>query len=209
MGTEELPPFEGLREEDASADPLEQFQRWLDAALAAEMHEPSAMTLATSNREGHPSARVVLLRGFDARGFTFFTHYESRKGDELADNPRAALVFYWAELERQVRIEGRIEQVTPPESDAYFQTRPRGSQLSAWAAHQSDVVPHRAALERRVAELETQYRDQPVPRPPYWGGYRLAPTVIEFWQGRLNRLHDRLRYRRLDDGSWRRERLAP
>lgn len=199
---------DGLSESDVSADPFEQFQRWLDDAIKAEIEEPYAMTLATADRSGKPSARMVLLRGLDARGFSFYTHYDSRKGEELADNPRAALVFFWNELHRQIRIEGAISQVSSAESDAYFQTRPRGSQLSAWASRQDQVIAGRSVLEERMRQLEQQHQGQPVPRPPYWGGYRLVPEVIEFWQSRLNRLHDRLRYQRTA-GGWRLERLSP
>ena len=167
------------------------------------------MTLATAGADCRPSARLVLLKGFDASGFVFYTNYESRKARELAANPWAALVFFWPQLARQVRIEGRVEPVAPHESDAYFHSRPRGSQLGAWASHQSQVISSRAVLDQRMQELTAAYQARPVPRPPYWGGYRLAPTLVEFWQGRPNRLHDRLRYRRLEDGGWLIERLAP
>jgi pyridoxamine 5'-phosphate oxidase len=200
---------QALIEAEADLDPLVQFRRWLDEAVARQLPEPNAMTLATSTPEGKPSARVVLLRGFDARGFAFFTNCTSRKGDELAANPWAALVFYWAELERQVRVEGHVEPVSAEESDAYFQARPRGSQLGAWASAQSRVLPDRAALERRVEELSARYGDQPVPRPPYWGGYRVVPSVIEFWQGRPSRLHDRLCYHKQESSGWLRQRLSP
>jgi pyridoxamine 5'-phosphate oxidase len=166
------------------------------------------MTLATATPDGRPSARMVLLRGFDERGFRFFTNYESRKGGELAANPRAALVFWWGELERQVRIEGRVERTSRAESEAYFSSRPPGSQLSAAASPQSRVIDSRAVLERRVAELATGHQDGELPLPDFWGGFRLVHEVIEFWQGRPNRLHDRLRYRR-DGNAWKLERLAP
>ena len=198
-----------LNETDLSADPFTQFRQWLQEAAAVGLKEPGAMTLATATPEGIPSARVVLLRGIDARGFLFYTNYDSRKGQELAANPRAALVFYWHPLDRQVRIEGAVERATPQESDAYFQCRPRGSCISAWASPQSEVITDRRVLESRSAELSAQFGAGPIPRPPFWGGYRVVPTSIEFWQGRLNRLHDRLRYRRLDHGDWRLERLAP
>ena len=199
---------EGLAEADVDADPVVQFGRWLEQAEQAGLLEPTAMTLATATPDGRPSARMVLLRGFDERGFCFFTNYESRKGLELAANPRAALVFWWGELERQVRIEGTVERTSRAESEAYFHSRPSGSQLSAAASPQSRVIDGRAALERRVAELATGSVDGQVPLPDFWGGYRLAHEVVEFWQGRPNRLHDRLRYRRAGD-AWRIERLAP
>ena len=194
-----------LAEADVDADPVVQFGRWFEQAEQAGLLEPTAMTLATATPDGRPSARMVLLRGFDERGFCFYTNYDSRKGAELAANPRAALVFWWGELERQVRIEGRVERTSRADSEAYFSSRPPGSQLSAAASPQSRVVPARAVLERRVAELAT---GAPVPLPDFWGGYRLTHQVVEFWQGRPNRLHDRLRYRRAADG-WKIERLAP
>ncbi len=166
------------------------------------------MTLATVDAEGMPSARIVLLKGFDARGFVFFTNYDSHKGEELAKTPRAALVFFWPELERQVRIRGAVERVSREESESYFHSRPPGSQLGAWASAQSTVIPSRQVLEDRLAALEVQYRDSEVPVPPHWGGFRVAPNTIELWQGRPNRLHDRLLSTR-DGQSWRRERLAP
>jgi pyridoxamine 5'-phosphate oxidase len=199
----------GLKESDADPNPTEQFRRWFDEALAADLHEPNAMTVATATPEGRPSARIVLLKGFDERGFVFYTNYEGRKSGELETNPYAALVFYWGELERQVRIEGRVSRVSEEESDAYFAGRPRGSQLGAWVSEQSRPVEGRSALEERLRELEAEYESREVPRPPFWGGYRVEPEVIEFWQGRENRLHDRLLYRRSDDEGWRRERLQP
>ena len=192
---------------EADADPVVQFRRWFEQAEQAGLLEPTAMTLATATPDGRPSARMVLLRGFDERGFCFYTNYESRKGAELAANPRAALVFWWGELERQVRIEGPVEPTTRQESEAYFHSRPPGSQLSAAASPQSRVID-RATLEQRVAELATSLPEGEVPLPDFWGGYRLAHEVVEFWQGRPNRLHDRLRYRRAGDG-WKIERLAP
>jgi pyridoxamine 5'-phosphate oxidase len=201
--------LEGLREEDVDADPFREFRRWYDGALAAGLTLPDAMTLATATPDGIPSARMVLLKGFDERGFQFFTDYTGRKGNELAVNPRAALVFFWAELDRQVRIEGTVERLSAPESDAYFRTRPLGSRISAWASPQSQVVAGRQELERRVQDILNEYPYGNVPRPPHWGGFRVVPSAIEFWQGRPDRLHDRLRYQRQPDGGWRLQRLAP
>lgn len=200
--------LQALNEADVDPDPIRQFQRWLDQAIAAELPEPNAMTLATATRDGIPSARIVLLKGLDARGFAFYTNYESRKGQELADNPQAALVFLWTVLERQVRIEGQVEKVAAAETDAYFQSRPLASRLGAWASEQSRVIRDREVLEQRFAELKATYADETVPRPLHWGGYRVIPRQIEFWQGRTSRLHDRLRYR-LEQGNWLLERLAP
>ena len=199
---------EALAEADVDADPVVQFGRWFEQAQQAGLLEPTAMTLATATPDGRPSARMVLLRGFDERGFCFFTNYESRKGAELTANPRAALVFWWDALERQVRIEGRVERTSRAESEAYFSSRPPGSQLSAAASPQSRVIDSRAVLERRVAELGAGHRDSQLPLPDFWGGFRLVHEVVELWQGRPNRLHDRLRYRRAGDG-WKIERLAP
>ncbi len=202
----------GLTEADAHPDPTEQFRRWFGEALAANLYEPNAMTLATSTPEGRPSARVVLLKGFDERGFLFYTNYEGRKARELEENPYCALVFYWGELERQVRVEGRAGRVSKVESDAYYGSRPRGSRLGAWASAQSRPIGDREALEERLRGLEAEYEGREVPRPPFWGGYRVVPKEIEFWQGRENRLHDRLLYRHQDGGdagSWRIERLQP
>jgi pyridoxamine 5'-phosphate oxidase len=199
----------GLREADVDPDPIRQFQAWFKEALAANVPEPNAMTLATATPDGRPSARVVLLKAIDEAGFTFHTNYDSRKGRELAGNPWAALAFYWPALERQVRVEGSVERMPPAESDAYFQTRPLGSRLGAWASPQSAVVPDREALEQRLREVARRYEGRDVPRPPFWGGYRLRPVAVEFWQGRPNRFHDRLFYRRLPSGGWQLERLAP
>jgi pyridoxamine 5'-phosphate oxidase len=198
-----------LLENEMDPDPFRQFRSWYEHSLSAGLPQPEAMTLATATPDGRPSARMVLLRGHDEKGFVFFTNYDGRKGDELVANPRAALVFYWPELDRQIRIEGRVELATPQESDAYFQSRPRGSQLGAWASPQSVVIASREALETRLREVEDRYRDRPVPRPPFWGGFRVVPEAIEFWQEGPNRLHDRLRYVRLATGGWRLERLSP
>ncbi len=199
----------GLNEADADPDPIRQFAAWLRQALAAQVPEPNAMTLATVGPDGGPSARIVLLKAFDAAGFTFHTNYDSRKGRELAANPHAALLFFWQELERQVRVEGTVARISEAESDDYFRTRPTGSRLSAWASRQSESVADRATLERRMEELAGKYQGCEVPRPPFWGGLRLRPEAIEFWQGRPNRLHDRLCYRRVAPEGWRIERLSP
>ena len=199
----------GLEESGAHPDPVDQFRKWFEEALAADLHEPNAMTLATATSGGRPSARVVLLKGFDERGFVFYTNYEGRKGRELEENPYCALVFYWGELERQVRIEGRASRVPAEESDAYYRSRPLGSRLGAWASEQSRPVGDRATLEERLRGLEDEYEDREVPRPPFWGGYRVKPEAIEFWQGRENRMHDRLLYGRKSGGGWGMERLQP
>ncbi len=222
----------GLRRKDLAADPITQFKGWFAQAAGmrasgrlrrffvqlykslfmggpVETSDVNAMTLATLDAEGRPSARIVLLKGVDDRGFIFYTNYQSRKGRELSGNPNAALVFYWPEIERQVCIAGPVSQVPPTESDAYFRTRPWGSRIAAWASEQSAGIADRQALETRWHTYEKQYPGPDVPRPPHWGGYVLAPERVEFWQGRPNRLHDRFRYARQPDGSWRIERLSP
>ncbi len=199
----------GLSEEDLAADPVDQFRVWLAQACDAQPEDFTAMVLATADGDGRPAARVVLLKGFDERGFVFYTHYASAKGRELAANPRAALVFYWSALERQVRIEGPVERTTREESEAYFASRPRGSRLGAWASPQSRPLAGREELERRVEEAAERFADGDVPLPDDWGGFRVFPESVEFWQGRPSRLHDRLRYVRLPEGGWRIERLAP
>jgi pyridoxamine 5'-phosphate oxidase len=214
-----------------SPEPIEQFRKWFEEAQGARMGrfrrlgidlyrafyrlftgtsiDPNAMALATANIQGHPSVRTVLLKGVDARGFTFYTNHQSRKARELAANPWASIVFHWADLERQVIISGRVTQLSSKESDKYFQTRPRGSRIAAWASDQHSPLPDRAALEARWLEIEKQFHDREVPLPPFWGGYLLAPERIEFWQGRPRRLHDRFCYTRTDEGKWKIERLMP
>jgi pyridoxamine 5'-phosphate oxidase len=200
----------GLREADLVANPIEQFQKWFHEAVAAEITEPNAMVLATVDASGQPSTRVVLLKGVDARGFSFFTNYDSRKGRELAGNPKASLTFPWIALERQVCIAGQVTKVSREESEAYFKLRPHKSRLGALASpKQSEVIAGRAVLEARMRELEAKYPGDDIPLPSYWGGYILAPSEIEFWQGRPSRLHDRLRYLLQPDHSWKIERLSP
>ena len=197
-----------LDEKNVSRDPIAEFARWFAEAQAAEVEEPNAMVLATATPDGAPSARVVLLKGFDERGFVFFTDYRSRKGAELEANPRAALVLHWSELERQVRITGDVTRTSAEESEAYYRSRPLGSRLGAWVSHQSQTIPSREVLEGGLREVERRFSGGDVPLPPYWGGYRVKPGAIEFWQGRQNRLHDRVRYVR-EGEAWRIERLAP
>ena len=196
-----------LDETASKADPLQQFDQWLTEAIAAQVPEPNAMTLATVGPDLRPSTRVVLVKGFDAQGIVWYTNYDSRKGRQLAGNPFAALQFHWVELERVVRIEGRVEKVSDAESDAYFKSRPLDSRIGAWASPQSQVISGRSVLVANAAKYGAQFLLQP-PRPPHWGGFRLVPDTWEFWQGRKSRLHDRLRYR-IDQGQWQRERLAP
>lgn len=205
----------GLHETDLPPEPITMFRRWMHDAVTAHLHEPNAMVVGTASRDGVPSVRMVLLKGLDERGFVFYTNYESRKGVELAANPACALLFPWHDLERQVRVEGLAERLTDAENAAYFGTRPRASQLGAWASPQSQVVPDRATLDQRYDEMGARFRDTDVPVPPHWGGFRVAPHAVEFWQGRSGRMHDRLRFHRAGglsaDGpaGWAVERLAP
>jgi pyridoxamine 5'-phosphate oxidase len=201
--------LEELLESSTPDDPLILFKQWFDRAVSEDILEPNAMTLATVTPDGKPRARMVLLKDFDPRGFVLFTNYHSAKGRELIANPYASLVFWWGKLERQIRIEGRVEKISESESDNYFLVRPWESRLGAWASQQSEVVAGREVLEKRLQELKEEYAGREVPRPPHWGGFRVMPTAIEFWQGRPSRLHDRLCYYRQDDGSWQRERLSP
>jgi pyridoxamine 5'-phosphate oxidase len=194
---------------DVDRNPFRQFDAWFAQAVDAKLPEPNTMTLATVDSRGRPSARIVLIKGVDERGFMFFTNYESRKGRELADNPHASLLFYWIELERQVRIEGTVVKASAAESDQYYESRPLGSRIGAWASEQSQVIESRAVLEAREKEISAKYGEHP-PRPPHWGGYRLIPDAIEFWQGRPSRLHDRLLYTRaVEGGDWQIARLSP
>jgi pyridoxamine 5'-phosphate oxidase len=199
----------GLHRSDLDPNPIRQFDRWFQDAVASGAKEPNAMTVATASKGGVPSARILLLKGYNDDGFTFFTNYESPKSRDLAENPQAALVFHWSVLERQIRITGTVTKVSREESAAYFRTRPIGSRIGAWASHQSEVLPSREDLERRVQEFEAQYKGKEVPLPPNWGGYRLWPNSLEFWQGRTNRLHDRFFYTRRADGGWNMNRLSP
>lgn len=197
-----------LNESDVSKDALEQFKDWLNVALESDLLEPTAMTLSTADKQGRPSARLVLLKGVDQHGFTFFTNYQSRKAKELLENPYAALTFYWDKLERQVRVEGKVKQVPPEESESYFKSRPHSSQIGAWASAQSTVIASRDVVEANVKALSEYYTEGNVPLPEFWGGYMLEPEVLEFWQGRPSRLHDRLRYTKEEKG-WKIERLSP
>ncbi|WP_077919243.1 pyridoxamine 5'-phosphate oxidase [Spirosoma sp. 209] len=198
----------GLDVDDVSSDPLTQFRLWFDAALGSGVPEPNAMHVSTITADGRPDGRIVLLKDISAGGFVFYTNYESRKGRDLTERPVAALTFFYPELERQIRIEGHVEKVSAAESDAYFASRPRGSQIGAWVSNQSSVITDRDTLEKRQQELEAQFAGQPIPRPPHWGGFRVIPDQIEFWQGRPSRLHDRIRYRK-DGQDWLIDRLSP
>jgi pyridoxamine 5'-phosphate oxidase len=199
----------GLSEKDVARDPFRQFEKWFQEAEAAKIHEPNAAVLATSTKDGRPSARTVLLKGIDGRGFVFYTNYNSRKGRELESNARGAYLFPWFGLERQVIVEGTVARITREESEAYFHSRPRASQLAAWASAQSSIISGRDELESAMKAVEKKYTGVEAPLPPNWGGFRIAPDSVEFWQGRRSRLHDRLRYRREANGSWLIERLAP
>lgn len=207
--TQSTTPADELDERRIDRDPIKLFRRWFDEAIASGSRLPDAMTLATATKEGKPSARMVLLKGADEQGFVFYTNYNSRKAQELDQNPQAALVCYWTQLDRQVRVEGSVERVSAAESDEYFSTRPRESQLGAITSPQSEVIESRDFLEGRFRDFENMYRDRHVPRPAHWGGYRLKPERIEFWQNRAGRLHDRILYQRQTDGSWTTNRLAP
>jgi pyridoxamine 5'-phosphate oxidase len=198
-----------FRKKDADSDPIQQFDRWFQDAVAAEPDLPEAASLATAGSDGRPSARVVLLKGFDERGFVFFSNYESRKGRELGENPHVALVFHWRQLIRQISITGRIEKISREQSEVYFKTRPRGSQIGGHASRQSEVISSRKVLEERVRKVTSEFEGKEIPLPSYWGGYCLYPEAIEFWQGRSDRLHDRLLYTLQSDGGWKIERLSP
>ena len=199
---------ETLDEKQVTPDPFNQFRHWFDQARQSDLIDANAMTLASCDTHGQPSARIVLLKDFDAQGFVFYTNYDSRKGKELARNPRASLLFYWGPLERQIRIQGSVEKVHPSESDEYYQQRPIGARLGAWASPQSQVIENRAVIDSRLAEVTARFNGEPS-RPPHWGGYRLNPNMLEFWQGRPDRLHDRVRYSLGNDMRWAIERLAP
>jgi len=198
-----------LLEKNSPRNPLTLFQKWFKEALKAQALDANAVAVATVSPTGKPSSRMVLLKGLDQQGFVFFTNYQSQKGKDMTRRPVASLLFFWPQLSRQVRVDGRVAKISSRESENYFRTRPRGAQLSAWASDQSEAVPDREFLENRIKALEEKYKGKTVPRPPHWGGFRLSPSSVEFWQGRVNRLHDRLRYQRKSQGGWRRERLAP
>ena len=201
--------LKGFTEADANSNAIEQFTAWWNDALNSEIDEVNAFTLATATKDGKPSARIVLLKGYDENGFVFFTNYQSHKGKVMADNPQAGMVFFWKELERQIRIEGVVEKISDKESDEYFFSRPAGSQVGAWASPQSNVISSRNIIEENVKKYETQFAAEPITRPLHWGGCRIMQQLIEFWQGRPNRLHDRLQYTVQENGNWKMERLAP
>lgn len=198
-----------LSENTVNVNPVKQFDTWFNEAVEAKLHEPNAMTLSTATRDGVPSARIVLLKGYDNYGFVFYTNYLSRKGKEITKNPVGALTFFWGELERQVRIEGTIEKLSKEQSDKYFQSRPKKSQLGALVSPQSQEIEGRELLESKMSELELQYEDKEIPKPSYWGGYILKPRLVEFWQGQRSRLHDRIVYKKIDNQTWKKVRLAP
>jgi pyridoxamine 5'-phosphate oxidase len=199
----------GLTEKDLARDPYRQFDKWFQEAEAAKIHEPNAAVLSTASKDGRPSSRMVLLKGIDGRGFVFYTNYSSRKGMDMESNPRVSFIFPWVNLERQVIIEGPVTKTTREESEAYFHIRPRASQLAAWASSQSSIISGREALEESMKATEKKFAGVEAPLPPHWGGYRIVPETVEFWQGRRSRLHDRLRYRREASGAWTIERLSP
>lgn len=200
---------QSLSEKDVEADPILQFKKWWDHALASKLNEPNAMILATASKEAVPSARIVLLKDFNENGFVFFTNYDSYKGQQLSENPKACLVFFWEELERQVRITGLVFKLSSTESDEYFNSRPEGSRIGAWASPQSQVIENRNWLDERFNKLSSEMKDGTIQRPPHWGGYLVKPVIVEFWQGRVSRLHDRIQYSLQEDGKWKIERLAP
>ena len=201
--------LESLSEVDVERNPMQQFDKWWQQAIESNIDEVNAMTLATVNAEGQPSARVVLLKGYDERGFVYFTNYNSHKGKDIEDNPKVCLVFFWKELERQIRIEGLAQKVSSAESDAYFNSRPNESKLGAWASPQSEVVESRAVIENNFKKYLSEFKENPIVRPPHWGGYLVQPVKIEFWQGRPSRLHDRIEYHLLEGNEWSMKRLAP
>ncbi len=201
--------LKSLSEEDTADNAFEQFTRWWNEARNSHLHEVNAMTLATADTNGNPSARIVLLKGYDHRGFVFFTNYNSAKGNELAQNPKASILFFWKELERQIRIDGTVEKISALESDIYFKSRPIGSRIGAWASPQSTVIENRKIIEDSFSNYEEKFGNENIPRPEHWGGYLVKPNKIEFWQGRSSRLHDRIQYSLQTDGNWKRERLAP
>lgn len=201
--------FTGLSEEMIDANPIKQFEHWFTDALHAHLNEPNTMTLATSGIDGKPSARIVLLKGFDQDGFVFYTNYLSNKGQDMTQNPQVALLFFWVELARQVRIEGTVEKISMERSETYFHSRPRGSQIAALASPQSQLIANRMQLENMCENLSQEYQDQTIPKPEHWGGYLVKPLQIEFWQGRQNRLHDRIVYQRKEEGKWKTSRIAP